>query len=243
MTETEWLAATDPTPMLAFLREAGKASDRKLRLFACACVRRVWPLLVEDGSRKAVEAAEGFADGSADKDELQQAYRAAKLLLGPEPTGDPRDVAARAAVHTAAPALRDGLYHAPSKAASTAAEAVAGFAAADQATSDELAPAVAWVTTRDAEHVAQADLLREILGPLPFREVRFDPAWVGWNDGTVYHIAEGIYDERAFDRMGVLADALLDSGCDCEEIIEHCREQGKVHVRGCWCLDLLLGRA
>jgi len=40
VTEKEWLACTDPTTMLEFL--GGKAGDRKLRLFACACVRRVW---------------------------------------------------------------------------------------------------------------------------------------------------------------------------------------------------------
>src|SRR5262249_1193073 len=74
MTESEWLTATDPTPMLAFL--AGNASDRKLRLFAAACCRQVWHLLTDERSRKAVKVAERYADGLADEDELFTAWEA-----------------------------------------------------------------------------------------------------------------------------------------------------------------------
>jgi hypothetical protein len=76
MTEAEWLACADPTPMLEFLR--GKASDRKLRLFACACCRKVWHLLTDERSRKAVDVAERYADGVADEDERFNAWEAAQ---------------------------------------------------------------------------------------------------------------------------------------------------------------------
>jgi hypothetical protein len=69
MTEAEWLAATDPTPMLQFL--TGKASDRKLRLIAVACCRRIWHLLTNERSRRAVDATELCADGLLSAGELE----------------------------------------------------------------------------------------------------------------------------------------------------------------------------
>ena len=68
-----------------------------------------------------------------------------------------------------------------------------------------------------------------------------DPSWLTWNDGTVPKIAHAIYDNRDFDRMPVLADALEDAGCDNADILNHCRGPN-VHVRGCWVVDLLLGK-
>jgi hypothetical protein len=62
------------------------------------------------------------------------------------------------------------------------------------------------------------------------------------NDGTVVKIAQAIYDDRAFDRLPVLADALEDASCNEAAILSHLRGPGP-HVRGCWVVDLLLGRA
>src|SRR4051794_17706759 len=78
MTESEWLASTDPTPMLQFLRDSGRAGDRKLRLFACACCRRISPHLIDGRSRRAVEASEQYADGLADVGQLRLAVDEAR---------------------------------------------------------------------------------------------------------------------------------------------------------------------
>ena len=103
---------------------------------------------------------------------------------------------------------------------------------------EALAKSVPWVAARQT----QAELLREILGnpyrPLPL----LPPAVLRWSDGTVRRIAEGIYEERAFNRLPILHDALLDAGCDDEAILAHCRSDGQ-HVRGCWAVDLILEKS
>ena len=76
----------------------------------------------------------------------------------------------------------------------------------------------------------------------PFRAPLIPRTVLTWNDGTVPRIAQGIYDGRAFDRMPILHDALLDAGCDDEDILAHCRGAGP-HVRGCWVIDLILGKS
>jgi hypothetical protein len=53
-------------------------------------------------------------------------------------------------------------------------------------------------------------------------------------------VAQGIYDEQAVERLPILADALLDAGCDDEGLVRHCRGEG-AHVRNCWPVDIILG--
>lgn len=65
--------------------------------------------------------------------------------------------------------------------------------------------------------------------------------WLDWNDETVSRLAKRIYQERAFDQMSILADALEESGCASEYVLDHARNKGALHVRGCWLVDLLLG--
>ncbi len=87
----------------------------------------------------------------------------------------------------------------------------------------------------DAESSMQCQILRDIFGN-PFRPVALDPRWL---TSTVIDLARTIYEERVWERMPILADALMDAGCDSEEILNHCRGPGP-HVRGCWVVDLLL---
>jgi hypothetical protein len=94
---------------------------------------------------------------------------------------------------------------------------------------------------RRAEKQIQADLLRDIFGN-PFRSrPAINQSWLAWGDGTVPKLARAIYDERRFEELPVLADALEEAGCTDSDILSHCRGPGP-HVRGCWVIDLLLGK-
>jgi hypothetical protein len=88
------------------------------------------------------------------------------------------------------------------------------------------------------EQQAQCSLLRDIFGN-PFRPVAFDPAW---RTSAAVALASRMYESRDFAPMPILADALQDAGCENDDILDHCRERG-VHVRGCWVVDLVLGKA
>jgi hypothetical protein len=96
---------------------------------------------------------------------------------------------------------------------------------------------VEWVaTTADGRWMTA--IQRDIFGN-PFRPVAADPSWL---TSTVLALARGIYADRAFDRLPILADALQDAGCDNEDVLDHCRGPGP-HARGCWVVDLLLGKS
>jgi hypothetical protein len=208
MTEIEWLACTDPRPMLGFLE--GKASDRKLRLFACACCRQLWHLLKNESSRRAVEGAERFADGLVSLGELDCVYESAEEDYWLK-TEDGDESAAAWAALSMLHELPDALQHA-------------------------IAPDL------ENKDLRQPFLLRCIFGPLPFRLVPLDPSWLAWNGGTIPKLAEAIYNDWAFDRLPILADALEDAGCNNAELLGHLRGPGP-HARGCWALDLVLGRS
>jgi hypothetical protein len=110
---------------------------------------------------------------------------------------------------------------------------------------DDAASVVAWAVPSledlvggQAEpdlHAACIAYLRDIFGN-PYRPVAVDPSW---RTSTVLALAEGIYQERAFDRLPILADALQDAGCEDEQLLSHCRGAGP-HVLGCWAVDILL---
>jgi len=94
-----------------------------------------------------------------------------------------------------------------------------------------------WKDLRDAERVAQLRLLDDIFGN-PFQPASIDPTWL---TSDVLALATGIYKDHAFDRMPILADALQEAGCDNDDILNHCRQPSE-HVRGCWVVDLVLGK-
>jgi hypothetical protein len=88
-----------------------------------------------------------------------------------------------------------------------------------------------------SESEAHACLLRDIFGNF-FRPVTVDPSWL---TSTAVSLARLMYDSRDFSAMPILADALQDAGCDSDDILNHCRGPGP-HVRGCWIVDLVLGK-
>jgi hypothetical protein len=105
------------------------------------------------------------------------------------------------------------------------------------------------VTVREKASRWLTGVVRDLFGN-PFRPSRpLPPAVLAWNDGTVPRLAQAVYEDRkmpegTFDtaRLSILADALLDAGCEDEELIRHCRSEGP-HVRGCWAVDLVLGKS
>jgi hypothetical protein len=223
MTEQQWLTCNDPTPMLEFLR--GKASDRKLRLFACACCRSVWHLLLDNSSRRAVEVAERFADGATTDEELNEArenaweftdYGVVNLIEQfPKLDSDALNAGDAPAWAAEMPDRVLSEKHFPPLRASIAAQRALG----------------------SSEGKAQTHMLRDVFGNL-FRPVAFNPAWL---TPKVVALAQQVYDDRAFDRLPNLVDVLEQAGCHNAEILGHCRGPGP-HVRGCWVVDLLLGK-
>jgi hypothetical protein len=222
VTEAEWLACTDPQPMLGFLQ--GKASDRKLRLFAVACCRRIWNKLTLKPVRQAVETAEHYADGAVTDEELNQAHRKGIVAFTGTLYRNVTKMAGNAAwaIKMRSMGLAVNTAHAPPF----------QIELFDELGKDEFLKAFC------------PALLRDIIGN-PCRPVALDPAW---RTATVTALAIAAYEERIMpagtldsQRLAILADALEDAGCTDEQILTHLRGP-RPHVRGCWALDLLLGK-
>jgi hypothetical protein len=92
----------------------------------------------------------------------------------------------------------------------------------------------------ESERTAICSVLREVVGN-PFRSPNVSPDWLVWADGMIPKLALAIYEERAFDRLPTLGDAIEESGCADADLLGHLRSSGP-HVRGCWALDLILGK-
>ena len=226
MTEQEWLACAHPWKILKLLRR--KTSDRKVRLFACACCRRAWSQIRPSLGQKAVEVAEQYADGAVDAGVLA-ATRAAAIEMGRGVSWGPAFVAACWSANPGRSTVE--------KVASNLAKHMAVFIASARS-------GKRWKAAKDQESLAQATLLREILGN-PFRPVTVDP---DWQTPTVRALAQAAYDNRELPagtldpaRLAVLADALEEAGCTDPTILGHLRGLGP-HVRGCFAVDLLLGK-
>jgi hypothetical protein len=239
MTEADWLACNDPLAMLHLLR--GVCCDRKLRLFAVACCRAAWPLLTDERCRRALELSEQFADGNASEADLLAANL--KLDCSPNTLESTFRLTSVPRYDRPSALLRYGIediHHLDQEATQRMENlCLAGIqfpAEAALAVVRNLLGACGPSFAR-----AQADFLRCIFGPLPCPPITVDRTIQARNSGIIRHLAAAIYDNRRFDDLPILADALEEAGCTNSEVLHHCR-QPEGHALGCWVLDSLLGK-
>ena len=223
MTEQEWLTYRNPMPMLKYLRD--RASRRKLRLFGLNCCYHLRHILDHCGL-KALDTAERYIEGLSNSDELEAARQAAYQAFYEFDNREGRESAASCIESLCFPD-DDELYL----------DEITGVSAAEVASRH---PRHLFRAMKRLAGLNQSRILRDIIGN-PFRRTENDFEWSAWNDGTVPRLAKTIYDDRRFDLMPILADALEEAGCDEANMLDHCRGPGP-HVRGCWVVDLLLGK-
>lgn len=225
MTEAEWLTSTDFGSLLQFAD--GFASRRKGHLFALAWLERHRGLL-SSRSAWAFNVARRRAEGEDDPEVRDRAVAVAWEEYN-------RAIGRWGEEWATATHLLWRLLLAPDDwrgyRGPSGATVVGACACRHQAYRDDDE------ATAEAEARAALPLARDIFGN-PFRPVAFDPRW---RTTDVLGIAQGVYEDRAFDRLPLLADALMDAGCDDEQVLSHCRSEGP-HVRGCFVVDMVLGK-
>jgi hypothetical protein len=262
MTEEEWLNCTKPREMLRFL--IGKVSDRKLRLLACAHYRQRPEHMSSQTAIQAQETIEAWGDGEASYEAVCQQVE--ELQIDPAGPHDQWNRTFRMLISMETFNQFNLISHMilelflPEIPADHASAPLADYVRCifgnpiPQLESCAKAPTKSSLLIKLAQGVATG--LLKFMGSSPFNtsepdtaasrlsnpviSYAADPTWLS---STVLALARGIYEERAFDRMPILADALQDSGCDDRAILDHCRSDSCVHARGCFVVDLLLGKS
>ncbi len=197
-------------------------------MFAIGCCRGIWDKFTSQEDRTFVELAESDADGLVPKSAWQRASEDVLRTRVPTHNYDLATliVYALASEDLVLCALRCSEFTA----------FLSVMPSIDEASLNSLdSSGLEAVQARTRQH---ATLLRCVAG----ERYRLPKAKSAWLTTDVLALARGIYDDRAFDRMPILADALQDAGCTNEDILSHCRDTNQVHVRGCWVVDLLLGK-
>ena len=246
MTESDWLSTDSPLRMFRYVR--ARLSARKLQLLACGCCR-LFDGMFSDDQRQALAAVERHVDGLAEQDE----YVAACAQFGrdhmghlvPTPTGavsvstgvSPTAALAFALQSVISTPADDGLHRVLDWAAATASRSVG--------------PGQHRTATQSANR-NMCEVFREIVGNPFLERATAGPEWSAaggraapWMlrvSETARGIARGVQAEQAFDRLPILADALEDDGCADAELLSHLRYHSH-HLRGCWAVDLVLGKS
>jgi hypothetical protein len=218
LTEEEWREGTCPARLECRLRlPSRRFSARRWALLACACARRLWPLLKDEAARKALEVAERYAEGQARWRELRALARAIKVEKVAGRAYVPNEQAALVAIKLTVEAVRSGEASELSAARRACATAEPGQGAL----------------------LAQCDLIRDLFEP--YRPVTLERAWRRWNNGAVVGLASVIHAERRYDEVAVLGDALEEAGCTEGPLLAHCRSERR-HTLGCWAVDTIIGK-
>jgi hypothetical protein len=245
MTEAEWLACKNPRHLLHFLD--GRASSRKFWLFAVAGAGFATQVLPEDMRQEIARVGVSLADETASDDERLRTWNFAQDrmemfnvendLYHVWVLSDWQDILAGRRADTrggTAPdvsrILRNGLAAAQER----------GFRAARWVIDLESNLSNPPNPLNEAYRTSMCATLHEVFGN-PHRPVSCQPDWLRWNDRLIAELAAAVYRERTFDRLPILADALEDAGCADRAILDHLRGPGP-HVRGCWVVDLILGK-
>jgi len=270
MTEHEWRTSRDAAAMLGFRLDAAcpvpPPSARKLRLVACACCRQAWGRLVDPGSRQAVEVAERYADGLATDEERNQAVTRERRWLWSVARGEPGGVE-----FAAISCLNDGdnLLMAPLVVSQTLAPLVPPAAQAALLRCVFGNPFRRLQVWRNAEGHPDGpgagplyDHRTNWLAWNGGAVRRLAEAAYGGEEQCRHCDRVGVRTPHEdgeecscakcggsgtvtspFDasRLPVLADALEEAGCTDQTILDHLRGPGP-HGRGCWVIDLLLGK-
>jgi hypothetical protein len=234
-TEKAWLGSTTPQSLLLTLK--GKRMRRQRRLVGVALCRRLLEEMVDPESRHAIEVAERYADCLADAGELHDAYRAAQ-----------RVATRRVEACQTAAASEAGRAWSVWRLAYAAQLTCAPSGLSDVA-GELMKRALRLGSEQDEqERKAQCTRIRDIFGNPFSLQPTIDSTWLSWNEGIIPKLAQAIYDERELpagtldgSRLLILADALEEAGCTNGDILDHCRRLDE-HVRGCWVIDLLLGK-
>jgi len=243
MTETEWLACTDPQPMLEFLlrshvvpatemrtvaamamrRRSGWG--RKFRLYACGWSRRFWDKIEDQRLRNGLDITEQYTDGLTSDTTFRMAKRQAGAAYNAAIASEGQDGWGTNVSSFVLDIM--SLRFLPGWNPHMDTERGLRFPEAER-TFQELS----------RYHCC---LLRDLFGPLPFRSISIATGLLAWNEFTVAKLAQDIYNHHRFDDLPILADALEEAGCQEADILAHCR--GPVpHARGCWVVDLILGK-
>jgi hypothetical protein len=217
MTEAEWLLC-DPDEMYFRAVAQLKSSASQKDLFCLACAHLIWNLL-EDDARRPFEWLEEHV---GEREMPRSTGHVRELFEGP------------------AQSLYDAHHRRASGVSGAAAHVAYDFwvgwyeYAFPNLCEDY---AIFREVLREKPRNLLVSIIRDIFGN-PFRPVTLDPSWI---TSTVTALARGMYESRDFSPMPILSDALQDAGCDCDDILAHCRGTGP-HVRGCWVVDAVLNK-